>query len=336
MTDSHPVTLLCGEDEFAIDEFVAKHVAKIGSDPTIASLNTSHLDGRSHSYDDLVKAVHAMPFMLDHRLVLFNHPTSLIKHPSHQKKFIELIEQLPATTLLILIEDHDLTSAKDRKNGKTHWLEKWARASGKRAEYRAFPVPTGAGLNQWVLNRAEKLGGKFTQKASDELILRTGPIPRMLDQEIVKLLTYVNYKRPVEPEDVQQITPFTAPVPSFALLNALRDRNAGEAFGLLRRELEEKEPILVFFNIVNQFRQVIQARDILDQGGRAEDLARLLRMHPYAAEQAMKHATLYSAAQLEAIYHRLLELDEKIKTGQLNDELALDLLLEELTGASQR
>ena len=335
MADPYPVYLLCGEDEFALDEFVAAHVAQIGSDPTIASLNTSHLDGRSHSYEDLVKTVHAMPFMLDHRLVLFTHPTSLVKHPSHQKKLIELMEHLPSTTLLMLIEDHDLTSPSDRRKGKVHWLEKWALASGKRVEFKQFQLPIGSNLIAWVLRRAEKAGGKLTPKAADELILRTGPIPRMLDQEIQKLLTYVNYTRPVEPSDVLQVTPFTAPVPSFALLNALRDHNAGAAFGYLRRELDEKEPILIFFNIVNQFRQVILAREILDQGGRAEVLVRTLHMHPYAAEQAMKHAASYTLVQLEAIYHRLLDLDEKVKTGQLNDELALDLLLEELTNASR-
>jgi DNA polymerase III delta subunit len=49
----------------------------------------------------------------------------------------------------------------------------------------------------------------------------------------------------------------------------------------------------------------------------------------------MKHAASFTLPQLETIYHRLLELDEKVKTGLLNDELALDLLLEELTNASR-
>ena len=104
MTGSFSIYLLCGEDEFAIEEFVAGLPVQIGSDPTIASMNTSQLDGRTHSYDDLVKAVNALPFLLDHRLVLFAHPTSLFKHTSHQKKLIDLMEKMPVTTLLILTD----------------------------------------------------------------------------------------------------------------------------------------------------------------------------------------------------------------------------------------
>ena len=334
MTEPVPIYLLCGENEFAIDEFIAGLTTNTGSDSTITSMNTSYLDGRTHTYDDLVKAVQAMPFLLDHRLVLFAHPTSLFKHLTHQKKLTDLMEHLPPTTLLFLTEDHELTSNNDRKKGKTHWLERWALASGGRAVFMQFPVPLGPNLTTWVQERAEKAGGKFTPKAADELILRTGPLPRMLDQEISKLLAYVNYARPVAPDDVQHVTPLTAPVPNFALLNAVRDQNTNQAFSLLRRELEEKEPIMIFFSITQQFRIVLQAREIMDQGGGKDDVARLLHMHPYAAEQAFKHARFFSLPALEAIYHRLLELDAGIKTGRMNSELALDMLLLELTNAS--
>lgn len=334
MTAAYPIYLLCGEDEFAIEEFIDSHLVHTGSDPTIAGLNTSYLDGRTHSFDELVKAVHTMPFMLDHRLVNLAHPTSLFKHPAHQKKLIDLMEKLPSTTLLILCEDHELTSSYDRRKGKTHWLEKWARTAGERVVYKLFPLPLGAALTTWVLQRAEKTGGKFVPQAAEALADRIGPLPRMLDQEILKLLTYVNYARPVEAGDVEKLTPFTAPVPDFALLNAVRDHNARQAFGFLRRELEEKEPILIFFSITNQFRQVLQAREIMDQGGRPDDMARLLHMHPYAAEKAFEHARTYTLSELEAIYHRLLELDASVKTGKMNNELALDLLVVELTNAS--
>lgn len=335
MTGSLPIYLLCGDDEFAIEEFITGIAAHPGGDPTIADINTSQLDGRTHSLDDLVKALQTLPFMLEHRLVMFAHPTSLVRHASHQKKMLDMMDQLPPTTQLILTEDHELTTYSDRKRGKIHWLERWALASSGRVVFRTFSVPQTAELTKWVLRRAEKAGGKFTPQTADALIARTGPVPRMLDQEILKLLTFVGDARPVEPGDVAHITPFTAPVPDFALINSLRAQDPSQAFGYLRRELNEKDPLMIFFSITNQFRQVLQVREILDQGGQQRDVERLLHVHPFVAQKTLEHARAFSLPRLEAIYHRLLELDAGIKTGRLESELALDLLLVELTNASR-
>jgi DNA polymerase-3 subunit delta len=336
VTGQPSIYLLCGEDEFAIEEVVSKLVIQVGGDPTLAEMNTSHLDGRLHTHDDLVKAVHAMPFLVAQRLVFYAHPTAKIKHASHQKKLIDLLDRLPPTTLLILTEDEAFTSDYERKKAKVHWLERWAVNAGERVVFRVFPLPVGPALVQWIQRRAEKGGGKFTPAAADALAVMVGPQPRMLDQEVNKLLAYVNYARPVEPDDVQHITPLTAPVPDFGLVNALRSQDTRKALNILHRELEEKEPLQVFGSITSQFRQVLLVREIMDHGGGKDEIARVLSMHPFAAEKAMEHARAYTIAQLEKIYRRLLELDTGIKTGRMENELALDLLVLELTNASQR
>ncbi len=336
MADQPAIYLLCGEDEFAIDEMVAGIIAEVGGDPTMADMNTSHLDGRTHSYEDLVKAVHAMPFLAERRLVTYTHPTDRIKHPSHQKKLIDLLDHLPPTTLIVITEDHVLTADYDRKKEKIHWLERWALKAGERVVFKEFRLPTGSNLNNWVQRRAVKAGGKFTPAAADALIAKTGAQPRMLNQEIQKLLIYVNYARAVDPDDVQHVTPFTAPVPDFALINALRSQDARQALSYLHRELEEKDPLQIFGSITNQFRQVLLVREIIEQGGNQEDVKRLLNIHhPYAVQMAMEHARAFTLPALESIYHRLLATDTAMKTGGMESELALDLLLLELTNASR-
>ena len=59
---------------------------------------------------------------------------------------------------------------------------------------------------------------------------------------------------------------------------------------------------------------------------------RLLKLHEYRARLALEHARRYTLPQLEAIYHRLLDVDTAIKTGQMPGDLALELLVVELTG----
>jgi DNA polymerase III delta subunit len=46
----------------------------------------------------------------------------------------------------------------------------------------------------------------------------------------------------------------------------------------------------------------------------------------------MESVPHFSIKTLDAVYRRLLELDEAIKTGLMNGDLALELLVVELTG----
>ena len=69
MADKPPVVyVLIGEDEFAINTYLANIHAKMG-DPAIADMNTTRLEGSSLSIDTLTNAVAAMPFLAARRLV---------------------------------------------------------------------------------------------------------------------------------------------------------------------------------------------------------------------------------------------------------------------------
>ena len=139
------------------------------------------------------------------------------------------------------------------------------------------------------------------------------------------------YARPVEPDDVQALTPLSAGVADFALLNALRAHDQRQAQCLLQRMLAEEDAIPIFQSIVSQFRDLLLTREILDGRGTVEDVVRLLKLHHYRASLAVEHARRYTLPQLEAIYHRLLDVDTAIKTGQMPGDLALELLVVELT-----
>jgi DNA polymerase III delta subunit len=56
-----------------------------------------------------------------------------------------------------------------------------------------------------------------------------------------------------------------------------------------------------------------------------------LGVHPFVAEKTTQQAGRFSIESLENIYHRLLNIDEGVKTSQVTLDLALDTLVVELT-----
>jgi len=71
---------------------------------------------------------------------------------------------------------------------------------------------------------------------------------------------------------------------------------------------------------------------VIDEGGALPAVTEALGLHPYVAEKAFKQARAFSMQTLEAIYRRLLAMDESAKTGGMPLDLALDMLIVELTG----
>jgi DNA polymerase-3 subunit delta len=173
--------------------------------------------------------------------------------------------------------------------------------------------------------------GQITPRAAEMLAALVGSETRVLDHELAKLLAYVNYTRPVEADDVQNLTPSVAKVGDFALLNALRERDTRLAMHLLHREMAEKDALMLFASIVHQVRQLLLAREVYEEGGGEEEAARQLHIHPYAARLALEHSRQFTLPELEELYHRLLDLDEAMKTGGMEGDLALDMLVMEMT-----
>ena len=328
------IYILHGEDEFSIAGFIQQLHTGLG-EPALADMNTTRLDGRTHTLDELETAVRTMPFLAPRRLVIFIHPLERARTPPQPTRLLEVLARAPATTILVLVEDRHLTEKRDRDRDRLHWLEKWGLDSPDKVEVRSFSLPVGVELARWIQERSKEHGGQLSLPAANLLAGQVGPEPRQLDHEIQKLLAYVNYSRPVEAEDVQHIIPKTARVGDFALVNALRNRDRRQALQVLHRELEDEEPIFLFQRVVSQFRQLLQAREIIENKGREEDVARQLKVHPYVARMAIEHARRFSMVDLEAIYHRLLEIDIAQKTGGMEGELALDVLVTELTAQEE-
>jgi DNA polymerase-3 subunit delta len=324
------VYLLQGDDEFAIAQFIADLEAKLG-DTANAAMNITYLDGRTYNPEDLVSIASTMPFLAKRRLVVLTYPAARLNTPAARQKFLEQVDKIPSTTALALVEYKLLTEEKERRRGEIHWLEKWAQEAGERVRLWTFLLPKGAELSQRIQKMAREAGGQLTPQAADVLGALVDGDPRLAGQEIHKLLAYVNYQRPVEASDVENLTANVSQGDIFAMVDALGSGDGHKALGTLHRLLEQKEPSSIFGMIHRQFRLLILAREILDGGGRKMDIVREIKVAPFVADKLISQTRHFSLPVLESIYHRLLDLDEAVKTGQIADDVALDTLVAALT-----
>lgn len=331
MASAPTVYILHGDDEYAIARFVADLEARLG-DPGTAAMNTTHLDGNAYHVNELIRVTSAMPFLAKRRLVILDNFLGRVKDKSEQESFLAALDHVPPTTALVLVERKPLVDEKERrKNNKEHWLEKWAKGAGERALVKEFNAPRGKQLASWIQELARKAGGEITFLAAELLAHLVGENPRQAEQEIHKLLAYVNYQRPIEIDDVQNLTTDSSQGDIFAMVDTLSSKDGRRSLQMLHKLLDEDDPQRIFSMIVRQFRLLILAREILDEQGPGAKFAQLMGVHPYVADKTAQQASQFNLPVLEAVYRRLLEIDEALKTSQMEGDIALDTLVASFT-----
>jgi DNA polymerase-3 subunit delta len=300
-------------------------------DPTTAEMNITQLDGNSFTIESLVAATHAMPFLTRRRLVTLTDPLGRMNNPSFREKFISVLERIPASTALVLIIHHPLVSQKEKRDDGKHWLQKWAQGQDERVLFREFTTPRGPQMARWIQDKAVELGGEFSYQAAGLLASLVEDNPRLATQEIHKLLAYVNYSRPVDVSEVERLTPYSGAGNVFDMVDALGNRNGQLALKILHRLLEEEEPSRLFGMIVRQFRLLIMTHELLDAGYREAEIARQLGTPFFVVRKLIPQTRHFSLETLEDIFRQLLDVDEAIKTSQIDWVVALDTLITNLT-----
>jgi DNA polymerase-3 subunit delta len=181
-------------------------------------------------------------------------------------------------------------------------------------------------MPEWIRKEARSQGGQFTPDAAVALASHIGSDTQTAVLEIDKLLTYVDKRRPVDANDVEELTAQGGQADVFEMVDGMASGNARQALHILHRLLETQDPLSLFGMITRQFRLLIQVRELMDEG-KGGQAAGELRLHPYVAEKLAGQARRFQISQLEDIYHQLLQIDEASKTGQMPADLALDTFI---------
>jgi DNA polymerase-3 subunit delta len=308
-----------GADEFTRAETLADFRSRLGPPDTV-DLNTTLLDGRKATLAELRHACDTIPFLAEKRLVIVE---GLLTQAADQKEFLDQLAdylcQLPETTRLVFVESKPLPA--------NHPILQLARKD-EGGYVKQFDPPGAKALPGWIGKRVHKHGGEIEPQAAAQLAAVVGADLRLLDQEIAKLVTYVGAEQAITGADVDAVVPYVQAAIVFDLVDALGRRDGRTAAQTLHRLLDAGEhPLGLLAMIVRQFRLLIQVKELKAEGANPQTIAKELGIHPFPARKLHNQATHFTGVQLEAVYRHLLDTDVAIKSGEIEPEVALDLLV---------
>jgi hypothetical protein len=145
-----------------IKRLISKLSTRLG-DPSLAEMNTTRMEESSFSLEELTTATRTVPFLTSHRLVVVTNLTQSLRAESQRERFLSVLEDLPDSTKLAIVEPNGL---RDRKYARIpqlnqeHWLLKWIREAGERAYVGDFELPREGKMTSWIRNQAAREGGR--------------------------------------------------------------------------------------------------------------------------------------------------------------------------------
>jgi DNA polymerase-3 subunit delta len=330
------IYLFHGDDEFGKAERINALKTGLGE---LVDINTTELDGRSVTYQELQHHCDVPPFLGEYRLVIVSNLLSRLVGSRRKGEKVtgasadfmawlgDYLPTVPATTQLVFSED--------KKLPKSNQAMKALVQLGEGSEVVEFSAPSvrGNGLERWVVQHAQKTNVRLAPGVATDLANFIGPDLRLIDSEMAKLAVYAG-DRQVTQDDVRLLVPYAQDANIFNMVDALGHRRTAQAFRLLAQLRNEgAHPLYLLTMIVRQYRILVQVKELMEQGLNRDSIASRIKLHVYPTQKAMAQARQYSSQQLISIYDRLLDTDAAIKTGRMEANLALDILVVELARA---
>ncbi len=314
------IYLLYGPDDYARTQAIA--ALKQAFPPDVATFNITLLDGRTTKIADLRTACEAYPLLHDHRLVVINDVLKHAKSNEVREGLRKLLAALPDSTDLVLNE----ADAPDSRLALVKDLQ--AQAKAKKATVREFALLEGAALIQWLNEQARQNAVTLRPDAAQVLVEYVGADSWALHNEVAKLAAYVGPQGTVTLREIHLLVKDETETNLFTFIDALCGRRGPNAVqGLHGLLADGAAPLYILTMIARQVRLMLAAQS----AGRIspDELARQLGQKPFVARKAADQARSYSAAELRAFHDQVLAIDHGIKTGRVEAEGALNVLVGE-------
>ena len=316
------IYLLYGGDELSIDETLSSLKAEVGS-AEVRDFNITSMRGAALTPEELFATCATVPFLSDKRLVIVEGLLSLFEAggPGPTGRWEGLSDRLSA-----LPDTTDLVFSDGRLSQSNPLLGQLRPL----AKTLTFPSPTARELPDWIRERAAKRGVRIEPRAISAMADAIGGNLRIMDMELQKLSLYRSGEE-VRHQDVEELVAYVREANIFGAVDAVLEGRPGMAIRVIHQLLDSgRTPPYVIAMIARQVRFLLLAKELMEQKVPAADMGRRLELSGYPLRKTMEQAPRLTKQRLMDMHRKLLEADLSVKSGPMDEQLVLDILVAEL------
>ena len=181
-------------------------------------------------------------------------------------------------------------------------------------------------INTYVKNLFD--GYTINYNTINLFIKRVGNDLNSLSNEAEKIKIYKINDKIITDKDIIDCTHEKIDINIFKFIDNIINKNKKESITTYKEMLKVgEEPIKIIVMLANQFRLMYQVKVLVSKGYTEDDIASLLNSKKYPVHLAIQKGYRYSSDILLKHLEELADLDIKIKSGDIDKNLALELFL---------
>ncbi len=321
------IYLFAGEEDYLVRYYLKALRDKVAPDEAFAVFNNPVFDGEEVDFSAIAEAVKAPPMMSDYKLIEWRHADFSSMKESE-------LESLEALVELCSEYDYSVIAFTACEEGVDFGTPKKPSAFIKRFDKKInilrFEKSTENQLYAWLKKHFEAEGVTVGLETVKALVFRSGRSMDVLAGEVAKLcaLALSRGKTVVTPEDVNEVASSTPECDTFALSNAILERNKQKAYlALEEMKLRRVDPTIIMGMVARTFDDLSSVAHLLDEGLGTSAINDLLKMNEYKLKIYTSAAKRYGAERLSEILSSLAEADASSKYGGVTGYTAVELFI---------
>ncbi len=335
--------LIYGEERFLCQFYFKKLMSMMGADPD--DMNTTIFDSDKVSVDKVIEQAEVLPFFADRRIIVVKN-SGLVNTGDGPNKLAAYIEE-PAETVSIIFYEDDVN--------ETSKLYKAIREKGTVCEIvrqdRNY-------LKKNFANKLKHVGKGMTGDDADYLISMVGSDMSLLDNEMEKLISYTGDAPEITRADIDAICSRTVEDKINIILSLIVKGDTQEvltaAEDLLEIQNRQKkrskqkkgsnkgmDAAAIISMLSGQILYLLEIRDLRENGFSADGVSKLLtktpdtgapaRIQDWKLKKMFDPASKVEKRQLQRWLALCADATERIRTGRIDEDVALETLLIEMT-----
>ena len=320
------VYLFYGPEQY-LKKYYLDLLEKTVLDKAINPMDKLFLEGAS-DINSIINSCETFPLISKRKLVIVRNSglfktkkkTNIDDIKNSNKKIQEYINNLPDHVCLVFVED---------SIDKRLRIVETIKNNGLIVEFK-YQKPLD--LAKWAIKVFNSLDKKISFKDASLLVEYCEEGMNEVYNEIKKIASYLGERDEVNSLDIEKVCTKSVKSRVFDVADAVSINDTDKARKLLNDMEALREPVpKIFVMLTNHLRRVLQAKQFKNKGVNSKDAALKMGIPPYIYQKLSGQAKRFSSDKLKNTIYESAEYDYLIKTGNIKDKIALEMVISRLS-----
>ena len=323
--------LFYGNEEYFID-YSIKHIKRKYIDKSYEDMNYAEFE-KTAKLNDYLEFANTFPFMSEKKLcvikeaVFFTSTGSLDK--KEEEKLLKFIDENETCITIFVIKD-----------GKPDSRKKIVKKlKDKKAVFEFSRLNEGE-LTKYITDEFKKNNFNISMSDANYMANNTGYLEYEsivslyhVNNEINKIMSHNKEKKNITTSDLELLMIKSVESNIFRLVDSICENNKKISFEILDEMLLNNTPEqFIIHMIIRQYRMLYQYVILQNKGNNYNGIMNKMKIKNFVASKLAKQSKNLNMATIEYYMKRFLEIDSKIKNGEIDSRIGLELITNGIIG----